>query len=181
MYRETARNKSALSLSLPSPLPFQGTCTEATKGEGNELPQISISQSQLTAIWNYISMNNEDKNKTPITGHTMNLAKAQGEATFTATAADLPIGSYLVVVTGSDSKIYNPIVASLYYEVKNGGNAVEGGEVDLAVKATDSWVKVINAPIVDKSIVTTTTEQSSTTITNDNHSTAQLLSGSILK
>lgn len=148
--------------------------TEATKGEGNELPQISISQSQLTAIWNYISMNNEDKSKEPINGHEMTLTKAQGEDTFTATATDLPIGSYLVVVTGSDSKIYNPIVASLYYEVKNGGNAVEGGEVDLAVKATDSWVKVINAPIVDKSIVTTTTEQGNTTITNDNHSTANI-------
>ena len=148
--------------------------TEAVQGKGDPLPKINIDQSQLTAIWNYISGNNADESKVEIDGHAMVLAKAQGEDTFTATATDLPIGSYLVVVTGSDSKIYNPIVASLYYEVKDDENTVEGGEVNLAVKATDSWVKVINAPIVDKSIVTTTTEQGSTTITNDNHSTANI-------
>lgn len=69
----------------------------------------------------------------------------------TATA-DVPVGSYLVVIQGAETKVYSPIVASAYYVNKDGQNAVEGKEItDIAV--SQNWVKVTDTPKVDKSIL----------------------------
>jgi fimbrial isopeptide formation D2 family protein/LPXTG-motif cell wall-anchored protein len=71
---------------------------------------------------------------------------ADGKAT-----ASVPVGSYLVVISGADTKTYSPIVASAYYVNKDGQNAIEGKEItDIAV--SQNWVKVTDTPTLDKSI-----------------------------
>ena len=81
--------------------------------------------------------------------------------------ASVPVGSYLVVIEGADTKVYSPIVASAYYVNKDGQNAIEGKEItDIAV--SQNWVKVTDTPKVDKSILQKDEEGKVTGETNGN-------------
>lgn len=61
----------------------------------------------------------------------------------------VPVGMYLVAVTGAEAKIYNYAVASVYYESKNGGNLINGGTVDF-ISDANVGVKVSENPGVTK-------------------------------
>lgn len=65
--------------------------------------------------------------------------------------ANVPVGSYLVVISGADSKVYNPMVVSVYYTNNNGGNDVSEGIV--SINETNAWAKVTTDPKVQKTIV----------------------------
>lgn len=90
------------------------------------------------------------------------MALADGKAT-----ASVPVGSYLVVIEGADTKVYSPIVASAYYVNEDGQNAIEGKEItDIAV--SQNWVKVTDTPKVDKSILEKDEKGNVTSETNGN-------------
>lgn len=68
----------------------------------------------------------------------------------TATANDLPVGSYLVMIEGAETKVYNPTVVSIYYVNADGtGNTLDEGELNI-VSTENAWVKVSDAPHVEK-------------------------------
>lgn len=70
--------------------------------------------------------------------------------------AEVPVGSYLVVIEGGGAIIYSPVVASLYYVTEtdasgNVSNAIAGGGiVDIALN--QAWAKK-TTPTVEKFIV----------------------------
>lgn len=162
-----------------------------TPAEGsNDLPEVKINEDQLATIWKYIAKNNKDKQPTddayiqPAKTVNVTATNATGyeatnstsKQTFSVAMSDLPVGSYLLVITG-EGKIYNPIVGSIYYDVitnsTNEGtdNELEGGNFNINV--TTPWVKVTGNPTVDKNIVVETTTgeapNQQTTISNSNH------------
>lgn len=105
---------------------------------------IQIAEANLTAILdNHINKSDVAEDTT----YSMTLSE-QGEAT-----ATVPVGSYLIVIKGAETKVYSAAVASLYYgyDTDENGNVIEGGELNLV--SADGWVKVNDAPSVDKNIV----------------------------
>ncbi len=64
------------------------------------------------------------------------------------TASDLKVGSYLVMVTGGESKIYNPMVLSVSYVNLNGALNIESTELDITNPV--GWAKSNDAPTIDK-------------------------------
>lgn len=183
-----ANNESALGKDDGSFSNYQVVYGTNEVGEGNVINleptngAISITESQLTAVWNYITTYNGREENTEkikadgtITVGDNNTTKDESNKTFSVSIGDLPVGSYLIAVTGSESQVYNPIVASIYYEVNKDqtGNIFEGGSYNL--KSTANWVKVTNTPGVEKSIVKATTDTDGTaTSTKDKHSSANI-------
>ena len=64
--------------------------------------------------------------------------------------AEVPVGAYLVLVTGTEAHSYNPMVVSVYYINKNGSTNLNEGELNL--KETPATAKMSDAPTVDKII-----------------------------
>ena len=87
-----------------------------------------------------------DATKVPGTEYAMTSA---GGTTYTA---EVPVGSYLVVISGAENKIYNPLVVSVVYKNKDGKTAMDFNEVDVT-DTTNSWAKVSGTPKLDKKIV----------------------------
>lgn len=59
--------------------------------------------------------------------------------------ATVPVGSYLVVVSGAEAKVYSPMVVSVNYVNQNGNNAIQGGTVT-TIKNGNAWVKETDQP-----------------------------------
>ena len=114
---------------------------------------VTISEEELSALANHIAKEGPaDK-----TTHEMTVEKSTGKAT-----ATVGIGSYLVMIKGSDTNMYSPVVVSLYYVNAGGaGNGVDGG--NLTIANTDAWVKVTNTPQVHKEIVASPSDATSST------------------
>lgn len=70
----------------------------------------------------------------------------------TTYTAEVPVGSYLVVISGAENKIYNPLVVSVVYKNKDGKTAMDFNEVDVTDTA-NAWAKVSDTPDLDKEIV----------------------------
>ena len=70
----------------------------------------------------------------------------------TTYTAEVPVGSYLVVISGAENKIYNPLVVSVEYKNKDGKTAMDFNEVDVT-DTTNAWAKVSGTPVLDKKIV----------------------------
>ena len=70
----------------------------------------------------------------------------------TTYTAEVPVGSYLVVISGAENKIYNPLVVSVVYKNKDGKTAMDFNEVDVT-DTTNAWAKVSDTPDLDKKIV----------------------------
>lgn len=95
-------------------------------------------------------------------GETM--VKDEGSVTVDGTCSyskELPIGSYLIMITGAEAKIYSAVVASSYYTTGTGNssNTVAGstgdGGLDIStfrVATADAWVKVSDSPNLDKKV-----------------------------
>ena len=64
--------------------------------------------------------------------------------------AEVPVGVYLVLVTGTEAHSYNPMVVSVYYINENGSTNLNEGELNL--KETPATAKMSDAPTVDKII-----------------------------
>lgn len=59
--------------------------------------------------------------------------------------ATVPVGSYLVVVSGAEAKVYSPMVVSVNYVNEKGNNVIQGGTVT-TIKDGKAWVKKTNQP-----------------------------------
>lgn len=59
--------------------------------------------------------------------------------------ATVPVGSYLVVVSGAEAKVYSPMVVSVNYVNEKGNNVIQGGTVT-TIKDGKAWVKETNQP-----------------------------------
>lgn len=76
------------------------------------------------------------------------------------TTDELPVGSYLVMVTGAEANVYSPVVVSIsYVPSSQNGNTTEDGKVDLSVKDGNAWVKMSGEPTVDKTATPQDTEK----------------------
>lgn len=110
---------------------------DVTRIKANEITNtdIVLDATQLT----------EYANKVTGTSYTMNRNDA-GDYT-----AEVPVGSYLVLVTGTEAHSYNPMVVSVHYVNKDGSTQLKEGELDI----TDgtATAKKSDAPEVDKKIV----------------------------
>ena len=85
---------------------------------------------------------------TKVENTTYSMSSEDG-ATYTAT---VPVGSYVVVISGADTKIYSPVVVSVVYKNKDGQTAMEYSDVNV-VATGNAWVKVSDTPTLDKKIV----------------------------
>lgn len=136
--------------------------TTATENKDKVLA-ININHDQLTAVWNYLISNDSHRDTTVGYKYVENINTVSGDetvkitdnnnGTFSVALDGLPVGSYLVAITGSEGKIYNPVVASIYYDVKNNGagNIMQQG--NFSILSDPIWPKVTNSPSVDKNIV----------------------------
>lgn len=102
---------------------------------------VEVTEEQLTNIIKNLKIENTgDYKPWPMTAN---------NGTYTA---KVPVGSYLVLITGAEAKIYSPVVVSVEYVWGDGtGNPMEGGIVNIA--GSNSWVKVRNNPDLKKEIV----------------------------
>lgn len=102
----------------------------------------NITQDDLNAIIADITSNTPT---VPVISETMTPTDG------TSYSATVPVGSYLVMITGAETKVYNPVVVSVDYQNEEGQNVL--GEGDVSVIASDnSWVKVSSVPTVGKVI-----------------------------
>lgn len=87
------------------------------------------------------------QNETKLETKTVTTANTAGEAEFN----DLKVGTYLILIDGAELKIYNPIVASIYYTGTGTGNDMN--EANFDITEDHAWTKIASAPNVDKVIV----------------------------
>ena len=97
-----------------------------------------ITQEELNAIIESLNPLNESFEMQP--------SDVEGQYT-----ADVPAGTYLVMIEKAETKVYNPVVISADYVVVEGDNELEGGTVTLEDE-NNAWVKVSDVPTVDKVI-----------------------------
>lgn len=71
--------------------------------------------------------------------------------TFTTTENTVPVGSYLVVISGAETKIYNAVVASVEYVYQEGSTEVENEIVNIK-DPTNLWTKVSDTPTIEKTV-----------------------------
>ncbi len=69
----------------------------------------------------------------------------------TSYSAEVPVGTYLVVIENAETKVYNPVVVSVSYVNAEGGNDLSEGIVGISDN-NNAWVKVSDVPNVDKSV-----------------------------
>ena len=72
---------------------------------------------------------------------------------YVASLSNVAVGSYLVVVSGADNKIYSPVVVSVSYASKDNGTDIGIDEGTVNIESGNAWVKVSTNPVLDKKIV----------------------------
>ena len=107
---------------------------------------ITVSQDQLNEVLRHISSGSlavED---------TYDLTREENTDTFSTQEDTVPVGSYVVVISGAETKIYNAVVASVEYVYEeNGSTGVKDDIVDIE-DADDLWVKVTDTPTIEKTV-----------------------------
>lgn len=104
--------------------------------------EVEFTQSQLDAVRNVIETGSV------VSGTNYSMTYNPGDESFGND--NVPIGSYLVVVEGAESKVYNSMVVSTYYTNTGSGNGVSDGSLSITTGA--AWVKVTNSPSITKSV-----------------------------
>ena len=72
---------------------------------------------------------------------------------YVASLSNVAVGSYLVVVSGADNKIYSPVVVSVSYASKDNGTDIGIDEGTVNIESGNAWIKVSTNPVLDKKIV----------------------------
>lgn len=100
----------------------------------DESGNIAITQAHLNAVIGALDDQNGKYNMT-----------TNSDGNYTKT---VPVGSYLVVVSGAEAKVYSPMVVSVNYVNQRGNNVIQGGRVDTITKIQNgnAWVKETNQP-----------------------------------
>ena len=113
-----------------------------------ESDNVTVSADQLAAIIDAVKVSNTEYDMTSTDGSTY--------------TAEVPVGTYVVVITNAEEKIYSPVVVSVVYKNSNGQTAMEYNDVNV-VEADNAWVKVVEKPVLDKKIVENGTKVSHNT------------------
>lgn len=92
-------------------------------------------------------LNNIIKNLDTTIKYTM--TSSNNDGTYTA---DVPVGSYLVIISGAETTVYNPVVVSVAYINTNGSNDLTEGAVAVDETDANAWVKASSVPTVDKTV-----------------------------
>lgn len=103
--------------------------------------EIKVSQDQLNDVLSQINDTTDG----------YQLTREPNTETFSTLPDTVPVGSYLVVISGAETKIYNAVVASVEYVYGNGSTDIENEVVDVT-DATNVWTKVSNTPTVGKTV-----------------------------
>lgn len=100
----------------------------------DESGNIAITQAHLNAVIGALDNQSETYKMT---------AGSQGDYT-----ATVPVGSYLVVVSGAEAKVYSPMVVSVNYVNQEGNNGIQDGKVTTVTTIEDgnAWVKETDQP-----------------------------------
>lgn len=117
----------------------------------------------LNAVKKYIDENNVT------TAYTAEIS----EKTNTYSFKEMPVGAYLILITGAESNIYSPVVASIYYSaVKDSEGLTTGNQytsgVALDLSGANLWVKKTENPTLDKNIVDNQENDSNSANIGDN-------------
>ncbi len=124
-----------------------------TVDPANAVKEFPINEAILNAI---IKVNNVKK----LSGIGMDKGSVDANG-ICSYSKELPIGSYLIMITGAETKIYSAVVASSYYTAADGGSNEFAGSIgdtsldlaDYKIAKTDAWVKVSDSPDVGKKVV----------------------------
>lgn len=103
-----------------------------------EDPENEINQTVLNQIISSLVTSESYKMSIPVDGDG------------TSYTAEVPVGSYLVMIEDAETRVYNPVVLSVSYEVVNNENELDEGTV--IVTDDNAWVKVSEVPTIDKVI-----------------------------
>lgn len=101
--------------------------------------EVKVDDKQLTKIVDAITA-------TGIAGQSM---LSTDGTTYTA---DVEVGAYLVLITGAETRIYNPVVVSVSYGNSAGKTTMEQANVNV-LDVENAWVKSEEHPNLDKTIV----------------------------
>ena len=122
--------------------------TNVTGADNKSVKTLNIDQDTIVALANMA------KNSALGEGIPM-IATSTGGTTYTA---ELPAGSYVVLVTGSNDIIYNPMLVGVYYTTTGAGN--DNALVTEELDATSNWTLLAqngfvksSEPKVEKTIV----------------------------
>ena len=77
------------------------------------------------------------------------MTSTNNDGTYTA---NVPVGSYLVIISGAETTVYNPVVVSVAYTNTNGSNDLTEGTVAIDETEANAWVKASSVPTVDKTV-----------------------------
>lgn len=134
--------------------------------------KITVTDEQLTEILKSINpvMNKDTgevaESETMVKGTRYEMTSADG-STYTA---NVPVGSYLVVILGAEKSIYSNMVLSLYYTNADGTqNGIDEGNLDLGDYTVnddlaEGWVKIQGNPTLDKNILDSNGTQDSSSV-----------------
>lgn len=73
-------------------------------------------------------------------------ADTEVDGKFMATISDLPVGAYLIIVTGSESVAYGMMIGSVSYSTTEGEWDIDGGEINVADGAL--WAKATTPTVL---------------------------------
>lgn len=77
------------------------------------------------------------------------MTSTNNDGTYTV---NVPVGSYLVIISGAETTVYNPVVVSVAYTNSNGSNNLTEGTVAVDETEAKAWVKASSVPTVDKTV-----------------------------
>lgn len=139
--------------------PLKPTAKEVTDIASNSNLLQKITESGSPAGVNVVGMNTAVTSDAPNgfvqgTVKTTGAANEKGKADYTA---QLGAGYWLVLITGTDEDVYNPMLVGVYYSAKNGTqNTLEGAELNsnsqFTINGSEVYAKSTK-PSIDKKIV----------------------------
>lgn len=131
-----------------------GSVTNVDKTENESgLAKITVDDAQLAAILAKINTA-ADGQTSPEAGLVADtkyvMAKSEDGTSY---SKDVPVGVYLVVISGAEEKIYSNVVVSLFYTNEGGtGNGIDEGSVKIDDTNANAWTKVQDSPEIEKEI-----------------------------
>lgn len=98
-----------------------------------------------------VTLNIDNVNAVVAVGFTGETAYPMSNTTKAPTvyAAEVPVGTYIVMIQNADTVIYSPVIVSVAYTDSQGGNAFVEGSVNVIADG-NAWVKESSEPSVDK-------------------------------
>ena len=134
-------------------IPANGTVVDVNQEQLNRVLKELEGKSGLVEEKDFFNLSYDEESDTYVSANT------------------LPVGSYLVVIEGAETKIYNPVVASISYVNEEGNNALDEDNISV-IAPGNAWVKVSENPGVTKTV--SDEDEDPNTDTNDKGNSANI-------